>query len=75
MGLALARSYEKVRDRIKDTKCCWVEGVQGWYHTFDPKIVGPRLLELNLEIDRLYRESKMDRLRSNWEPIPGASNT
>lgn len=75
MALALARSFEKVRDKIKDSGSYWIQGFNGlWYHTFDKKKVSQRLMELNLEID-YHNGVGNGRLKSEWDRIPGTSNT
>ena len=74
MGLALAISFEKVRDRIKDSGSFWVDGLYGWYHTFNKKKVQQRLIQLNLEI-AWHRKQTLKSSKWQWEPIAGTSNT
>ena len=55
MSRALAESYQKSLNKIRDLKKCWVRGLNGkWHQTTDEKTVAQRIGELESEIAYHY---------------------
>lgn len=50
----LAKSFEVLQAKIRQSGCCVVETPNGYFHCYKKEVVQARLQEIQEEINRLY---------------------